>query len=64
MEPPEPDVLYNRKEAADLLLVDPRTVTRYRINGKLAFVHNEAGRIRYRKEDLQACYRWKWGRHP
>lgn len=61
---PVPEILYNRKEAADFLLVDPRTVTRYRINGKLRFVRNDDGRIRYRREDLHACYFWKWGKKP
>ena len=46
---PEPDTLYNRKEAADFLLVDPRTVTRYRNSGKLRFVYNADNRIRYRE---------------
>jgi len=66
MEPVSPadEHLYNRKEAADFLLVDPRTVTRYRINGKLRFVRNDDGRIRYRREDLHACYFWKWGKKP
>ncbi|WP_262249122.1 helix-turn-helix domain-containing protein [Parapedobacter soli] len=65
-EPTEsiPETLSNRKEAADFLLVDPRTVTRYRINGKLRFVLNDDGQIRYRREDLQACYFWKWGKNP
>ena len=59
-----PEHLYNRKEAAAFLLVDPRSVTRYRTSGKLKHVYNENERIRYREEDLQACYFWKWGRWP
>lgn len=62
--PTGPDKLYNRNEAAAFLLVDPRTVTRYRINGKLRFVLNEDNRIRYREEDLNDCYFWKWGKRP
>lgn len=61
---PEPEILSNRNEAAAFLLVDPRTVTRYRINGKLRFVLNEDNRIRYREEDLSDCYFWKWGKRP
>lgn len=61
---PVPEILFNRKEAADFLLVDPRTVTRYRISGKLRFVLNDDGQIRYRREDLHACYFWKWGKKP
>lgn len=56
--------LYNRKEAAAFLLVHPRSVTRYRLEGKLLFVRNDDSRIRYRREDLQACYLWKWGSTP
>lgn len=63
-EEPIPDTLSNRKEAADFLLVDPRTVTRYRVKGKPRFVLNEDGQIRYRTEDLHACYFWKWGKKP
>lgn len=61
---PEPETLYNRKEAATFLLVHPRTVTRYRISGKLRVVHNEDNQIRYREEDLNDCYFWKWGKRP
>jgi len=62
---PEPEEkLYNRKAAAEFLLVDPRTVTRYRVSGKLRFVYNDDNRIRYRKEDLEDCYYWKWGKRP
>lgn len=62
---PEPDEkLYNRKGAAEFLLVDPRTVTRYRVSGKLRFVYNEGDQIRYRESDLAACYFWKWGKRP
>ncbi|MFB2121220.1 helix-turn-helix domain-containing protein [Parapedobacter sp. 2B3] len=62
---PEPDEkLYNRKEAAELLLVDPRTVTRYRASGKLRFVYNDDNQIRYRESDLEDCYYWKWGKRP
>ena len=65
VEPPEPDEkLYNRKGAAEFLLVDPRTVTRYRVSGKLRFVYNEGDQIRYRESDLAACYFWKWGKRP
>lgn len=61
---PADENLYNRKEAAAFLMVDPRTVTRYRIDGKLRFVYNEDNRIRYREEDLSDCYFWKWGKRP
>lgn len=63
-EPLQPEYLHNRKEAAAFLLVDPRSVTRYRKAGKLAAVYTENNRIRYREEDLEACYCWKWGRRP
>ena len=63
-EPPQPERLYNRKEAAAFLLVDPRSVTRYRKSSKLKHVYNGNDRIRYREEDLQACYFWKWGKRP
>lgn len=56
--------LFNRKEAAEYLKVDPRTVTRYRVKRQLRFVYNDNNRIRYRKEDLNDCYHWKWGRRP
>jgi len=56
--------LFNRNEAADYLKVDPRTVTRYRVNRRLRFVYNDDNRIRYRKKDLNDCYYWKWGRRP
>lgn len=56
--------LFNRKEAADYLKVDPRTVTRYRVKRRLCFVRNDDNRIRYREEDLNDCYYWKWGRRP
>lgn len=58
------DVLFNRKAAAEYLLVDPRTVTRYRLEGKLRFIYNEAGKIRYRQKDLDDCFFWKWGKRP
>lgn len=61
---PVPEILYNRKAAADYLLVHPRTVTRYRACGKLLFVYNEDDQIRYRESDLATCYFWKWGKHP
>ena len=57
-----PDTLFDRKAAAEYLLVDPRTVTRYRVDGKLRFILNEAGKIRYRESDLEDCYFWKWGK--
>lgn len=60
----EPENLYNRKEAAAYLLVDPRTVTRYRVDGKLRFVSKDNDKIRYREEDLNDCYFWKWGKRP
>jgi len=63
-EPPRKQKLYNRKEAADYLLVDPRTVTRYRVKGKLSFIHDENNRIRYPEDALKACYHWKWGHWP
>lgn len=56
--------LYNRKEAAAFLLVAPRTVTRYRAEGKLAFVRSRKGQIYYREADLRECYFRKWGRQP
>lgn len=63
-EPAAPEMLRNRNEAAEFLLVDPRTVTRYRIKGKVRFVLNDDNRIRYREEDLSDCYFWKWGKRP
>ena len=63
-ELPGPDVLYNRKEAAEYLLVDPRTVTRYRVDEKLRFIRTDTGQIRYRESDLADCYFWKWGKRP
>src|SRR5690606_10293744 len=63
-EEPQATPLYNRKEAAEYLLVDPRTVTRYRINGRLGFIQDGDGRIRYPEDALKACYHWKWGRLP
>lgn len=61
---PTDEPLYNRKEAAVFLMVDPRTVTRYRLGGKLRFVYNEDSKIRYREDDLSDCYFWKWGKRP
>lgn len=61
---PHPPTLYNRKEAAAFLLVHPRTVSRYRATGKLQAVRDDDNRTRYRQEDLEACYRWKWGTNP
>lgn len=59
-----PPTLYSRKEAAAFLLVHPRTVSRYRATGKLQAVRDDDNRTRYRQEDLEACYRWKWGTNP
>lgn len=60
----ECEPLYNRNEAAAFLLVHPRTVTRYRISGKLRFVRNADNQVRYGEEDLKDCYFWKWGKRP
>ncbi len=62
----QPEKLYNRKEAAAYLLVHPRSVTRYRLSGKLKAVYADGNetQIRYREEDLKGCYFWKWGKQP
>lgn len=59
-----PETLYNRNEAAVFLMVDPRSITRYRISGRLRFIYDDNNRIRYREPDLEDCYFWKWGRRP
>jgi len=61
-----PEQHYTRKGAAAFLLVHPRSVTRYRKSGRLPAVQSEANgmQIRYRENDLKACYFWKWGKHP
>lgn len=59
-----PEILFNRNEAAEFLRVHPRTVTRYRLSGKLRVVHSNGNQLRYRQGDLSDCYFWKWGKRP
>jgi len=60
----EPEILFNRNEAAEFLRVHPRTVTRYRLSGRLRVVHSDGNQLRYRQGDLSDCYFWKWGKRP
>ena len=53
-----------RPEAAALLMVSARTITRWRQQGKLAFVHNPDGQVLYPLDSLRERYRQYWGANP
>jgi predicted site-specific integrase-resolvase len=46
--------LWTRRQVADLFNVDPRTVHRWHLNGKLIPVRTPGGHTRYKDADIQA----------
>lgn len=50
----EPEVLLTPAEVASLFRVDPKTVTRWAIAGKLTAIRTLGGHRRYRKSEVQA----------
>lgn len=53
MKTPLPDLL-TVDEVADILVLHPRTVTRYCREGRLPYVELPSGRIRIHRSDLDA----------
>jgi|GEM_PF-1182769 len=54
--------LFNRKEAADYLLVDPKTITNWRKRNILPTAKHKGNTPKYHIDDLNRCYEWHWGK--
>ncbi|MDM8176415.1 MULTISPECIES: MerR family transcriptional regulator [Olivibacter] len=61
-EASEEEHLFNRKQAADYLLVHPKTITNWRNRKLLSAVTKDRKVPLYRQSDLDRCFERYWGR--